>query len=312
MADKRVRRGIAALCAAAGWYCVIWRFSAQTGTSSGGLSDRLLGWLMSSFVPAWSGADAAMQADAIGTLSFFLRKGAHMTCYFILASLLLAACVCFGVRKWKRTGLVLTSCAALAGLDEYHQTFVPGRCGAVSDVGIDLLGAAIGMTVWLLLERAATEKSRPAHFPRPVLAAGVLAAMGGALLPMALTGAAGLAVCRRLCAHFLEGWSTMTALEQAALITWLSPVVAQAAQLLFAIAGGAACGVCRRRFRDVSIPVTVVALFLWGCVGACLAGGFLLWGGCATFLGFLLTTAGTFCVELWRKTGKIRARKNSV
>ena len=165
MADKRVRRGIAALCAAAGWYCVIWRFSAQTGTSSGGLSDRLLGWLMSSFVPAWSGADAAMQADAIGTLSFFLRKGAHMTCYFILASLLLAACVCFGVRKWKRTGLVLTSCAALAGLDEYHQTFVPGRCGAVSDVGIDLLGAAIGMTVWLLLEWAAKETGGGGGYP---------------------------------------------------------------------------------------------------------------------------------------------------
>lgn len=305
MADKRVRRGIAALCAAAGWYCVIWRFSAQTGTSSGGLSDRLLGWLMSSFVPAWSGADAAMQADAIGTLSFFLRKGAHMTCYFILASLLLAACVCFGVRKWKRTGLVLTSCAALAGLDEYHQTFVPGRCGAVSDVGIDLLGAAIGMTVWLLLEWAAKEKSRPAHVPRPVVAVGILAVVGGVLLPMALTGGAGLSVCRSLCAHFLEGWSDVPAPEQAALIDWLSPVVAQAVQILLAVAGGAGAGVCQRRLV-APIPLTLVGLALWGAVAASLTGGFPLWGGCATLLGFLLTTAGVVWMQLWHKTGETR------
>ena len=305
MADKRVRRGSAALCAAAGWYCVIWRFSAQSGTSSGGASDRLLGWLMAAFVPAWDGASAAMQADAVDTLSFFLRKGAHMTCYFILASLLLAACVCFGVGKWKRTGLVLASCAALAGLDEYHQTFVQDRCGAVSDVGIDLLGAAIGMTVWLVLEWAAKERSRPAHVPRLVVAVGILVVVGGVLLPMALTGEAGLSVCRSLSAHFLEGWSAMPAPEQATLIAWLSPVVAQAVQLLLAVAGGAGAGVYRGRFAG-SIPLALGLLALWGAVAASLTGGFPLWGGCATLLGFLLATAGVTGMQLWHKTGQTR------
>jgi VanZ family protein len=35
--------------------------------------------------------------------------------------------------------------------DEFHQAFVPGRGAAALDVGIDTLGAALG--VWLALRR---------------------------------------------------------------------------------------------------------------------------------------------------------------
>ena len=33
-------------------------------------------------------------------------------------------------------------------LDEWHQTFVPGRFGSLTDIGFDLLGAAIGLLIY--------------------------------------------------------------------------------------------------------------------------------------------------------------------
>ena len=50
--------------------------------------------------------------------------------------------------------LALCWCLLYAATDEYHQTFVPGRSGRVSDVLVDLLGSAIG-TLGILLILAA-------------------------------------------------------------------------------------------------------------------------------------------------------------
>ncbi len=36
----------------------------------------------------------------------------------------------------------------LAAIDEIHQFLVPGRTGSVGDVGIDVLGAWLGLAVW--------------------------------------------------------------------------------------------------------------------------------------------------------------------
>jgi VanZ family protein len=33
-------------------------------------------------------------------------------------------------------------------LDEWHQTFVPGRYGSLTDVGFNLMGAVIGMVIY--------------------------------------------------------------------------------------------------------------------------------------------------------------------
>ncbi|MGB9103503.1 MAG: VanZ family protein [Terriglobales bacterium] len=47
--------------------------------------------------------------------------------------------------------LALLSAAAVAGLDEWHQTFLPGRTGAIHDVALDTTAAAL---VQLLLVAA--------------------------------------------------------------------------------------------------------------------------------------------------------------
>jgi VanZ family protein len=40
-----------------------------------------------------------------------------------------------------------------AATDEYHQTFIQGRHGAVEDVAIDAAGAALAVAAWLVLRR---------------------------------------------------------------------------------------------------------------------------------------------------------------
>lgn len=77
---------------------------------------------------------------------FILRKSAHITEYAVLAIL---TCRVF---SHKKTGRYLLASFCLAVLyamsDEWHQTFVIGRTGALLDVAIDSFGAMLGLIIW--------------------------------------------------------------------------------------------------------------------------------------------------------------------
>jgi VanZ family protein len=75
----------------------------------------------------------------LGTWDLILRKAAHMTEYAILAVLLR--------RATGSPGWAFVIAVAYAATDEFHQTFVPGRHGSPVDVGIDAIGALIGLAV---------------------------------------------------------------------------------------------------------------------------------------------------------------------
>ena len=140
---------------AALWYRVIWGFSAQTAAVSGDLSDRLLWRLMTALSPAFAAGDFPARNAAVELLSFFERKAAHMFLYFVLILLLWLALTPL-IRGWQRqAGLAAVLCGALAGLDEVHQTFTPGRSGQLRDVVIDLAGAAAALLLVAVLLWAA-------------------------------------------------------------------------------------------------------------------------------------------------------------
>ena len=90
----------------------------------------------------------------LGTWDTILRKGAHMTEYAVLAVLFSRAT---GTRA---AAFALT--VAYAGTDEWHQTFVRGRHGSPIDVGIDAIGALIGL--WVLSRtRFSVDGTRRGH-----------------------------------------------------------------------------------------------------------------------------------------------------
>ena len=49
-----------------------------------------------------------------------------------------------GLRGWRMVIVGFVGSVFVGALDEWHQTFLPGRHGQVSDVGFDAVGAALG------------------------------------------------------------------------------------------------------------------------------------------------------------------------
>ena len=139
------------------WYGVIFLFSAQTGSSSGALSDRLAYRILRCIWPAFFHLEEAERTEILSVLTFCLRKSAHMAAYFLLAGLLMLA-VRRG-RPWRRARAVLLLCAVLAGLDEFHQTFVSGRSGQLRDVFIDLAGAGCFLLLWALFHQITVRRT---------------------------------------------------------------------------------------------------------------------------------------------------------
>lgn len=86
-------------------------------------------------------------------LHFLIRKCAHFTEYFVLSLLVLR-----GIRagrpgtRFAWALLVVAIVLAYASLDEYHQSFVPGRTSAIRDVMIDTSGGAAAQLIVGLVE----------------------------------------------------------------------------------------------------------------------------------------------------------------
>lgn len=75
-----------------------------------------------------------------------IRKLGHMGVFGILARLLARAWTGTSTWSWRKIfvwALVFTFLYACS--DEFHQTFVPGRLGCVSDVLIDTVGAWVSL-----------------------------------------------------------------------------------------------------------------------------------------------------------------------
>ena len=86
----------------------------------------------------------ALPAHQFDVLHFALRKASHLTEYAILGALLFRALRADGQRwnmRWSAAAVVIA--AAVASVDELHQTFVPSRTGAFSDVLLDTAGATL-------------------------------------------------------------------------------------------------------------------------------------------------------------------------
>ena len=128
---------------------IIFSFSAQPGEVSGNLSYKISYEIIETkselLSENLSSEEIAYKADGI---HYYVRKAAHMTEYFLLA--------------------IDIVCVGFAGLDEYHQSFVDARTPAVKDVGIDSIGAFIGILLvqafcWSVLNNPNKKKKKRSH-----------------------------------------------------------------------------------------------------------------------------------------------------
>ena len=80
-----------------------------------------------------------------GLWDTFVKKGAHVLVYGILALLNLRALTLSGMRLRQTAYFAIALTAGYALLDELHQAFVPGRHASVLDIGFDCIGALLFM-----------------------------------------------------------------------------------------------------------------------------------------------------------------------
>lgn len=135
------------------WMCIIFAFSAQTKEESSvvsqGFSYRIVnttGLLLHLHI------DEEQLREIANAIEGFVRKGAHMTEYAILAILIYVWLGRWQLsrRRMACTATVLTMLYACS--DEFHQLFVAGRAGRVSDVLVDSAGAVVGLALFLFFK----------------------------------------------------------------------------------------------------------------------------------------------------------------
>lgn len=78
-----------------------------------------------------------------------VRKSAHFLEYALLGFLTARA---FRLSK-KSSWWSVLACAAYAGTDEFHQSFIPGRSAEPKDIALDTIGATFGVLVYWLFTR---------------------------------------------------------------------------------------------------------------------------------------------------------------
>lgn len=101
-----------------------------------------------------------MSPDEIETLHGIVRKAAHVTEYAIFALLVARALMSSSVTLFSRGWLVICCIllAAVAATDEYHQSFVPSRTAAITDVLIDMSGGLLALAILALWRLARQRK----------------------------------------------------------------------------------------------------------------------------------------------------------
>lgn len=116
------------------WMLVIFNFSSDTGDESGGLTEELL--VKVTMVLTDIEPNTEEMREVVNKWMFPTRKAAHYFVYFVLAFLVMNTLYIMGINRYT---LIITSiiCILYAAFDEYHQTFVSGRTGQISDVLLD-------------------------------------------------------------------------------------------------------------------------------------------------------------------------------
>lgn len=132
---------------------LIFCLSAQDDSESSMISGFFVDWFIKLFYWGFDSISQDKQDAILNTVSFFVRKTAHLTLYtFLGLTLFLHFTFLADERKINRPALLAFVIGALyACSDELHQTFVSGRSGELSDVLLDSCGVLLGvLLLWLL------------------------------------------------------------------------------------------------------------------------------------------------------------------
>jgi VanZ family protein len=125
------------------WACLIWTFSTGAFTTQN--TSRFI-------VPFLRWLFPHLEWETLLAIHHLIRKTAHFVEYFVFSLLILR-----GIRagkkeahlRWALAAVAIVAC--YAALDEFHQSFIPGRGPSGWDMLLDTTGGAAAQSITGLL-----------------------------------------------------------------------------------------------------------------------------------------------------------------
>lgn len=124
---------------------VIFLFSHSSGEDSSKHSGIIVALLR--YLPV----TVDLEGESMRILTIIVRKGAHMTEYFILTMSILRYLL--SIEKSNPYPLSGITAFLYACSDEFHQTFIPGRAGLFTDVLVDSVGIMAALAGGCLIKK---------------------------------------------------------------------------------------------------------------------------------------------------------------
>lgn len=129
---------------------IIFSFSSKPAAVSGESSLKISQTLLNTYENISDQSfEEVIRKEILFDLDHLVRKTAHFVEYAVLAAAWVWHFIMQGKRIYTGAGLSILITSAYAATDEFHQTFVPGRSGQLSDVLLDSCGALTGAAVFL-------------------------------------------------------------------------------------------------------------------------------------------------------------------
>lgn len=149
--SKRIsipRKNIISLLPALTMMIIIFIFSSKTAVKSNSSSTFIASFILQAKEKLFGVGEPGEREILLELINFIVRKAAHMTEYALLAILLSIHFYTINVSKIKYFVYNIGICVLYATSDEFHQLFVEGRSGQLSDVFIDTIGIMIGTLIF--------------------------------------------------------------------------------------------------------------------------------------------------------------------
>ena len=130
---------------------IIFTLSADTGEESGDLSGEVTEKILAIFGVHKENYSVDDYDRIENNAEKVVRKCAHFLEYAWLGAI---CYIFFWSYEWKRlktAALSLAVCVPYAALDEWHQSFVPGRGPGIKDIIIDSSGVVFGIFFMILM-----------------------------------------------------------------------------------------------------------------------------------------------------------------
>lgn len=129
---------------------MIFYMSSETATESGERSHSIVATVIRVFCPEFDSLSSAAQTELLASGDHILRKCTHFATYALLGGLVCLSSLGFFASPAAHLCRSLFLSALYAASDEIHQSFVPGRGPALTDVLLDSAGALCGILFILL------------------------------------------------------------------------------------------------------------------------------------------------------------------